>query len=74
MRVLSVRLVSSFATEMAKFFRRLVKRRDAASTGQPEHPGLGPEENEPRTKPKPKLTALYSYSTAAYDGLSFEKG
>ena len=97
-------MVSSFATQMAKFFRRLVKRPVAAPTGQPKHSGLGSEENEPpglgleendppglgleendppglgleddepSTEPKPKLTALYSYSVLDKGDLSFEKG
>ena len=39
-------------TDMAKFLRRLAKRRDATSSGQPEQPRLEPEGEEPRTESK----------------------
>ena len=90
-------MVSSFATEMAKLPRRLVKRRDATPSGQPEQPRLEPEDEElltepkggqirmeseekqpklqqPSTKPKPTLIALYSYNAVERGDLSFEKG
>ena len=59
---------------MAKLLRRLMKRRNAALTGQPEQPRLESEDEEPRMKPKATLVALYSYSARGLEDLSFEKG
>ena len=47
-------------TDMAKLLRRLVKRRDAAPSGQPEQPRLEPEDEEPRPESKGGQTRMES--------------
>ena len=59
---------------MAKFLRRLAKRRDAASTGQPEHAEqLRPE--EPKARPvDPYSMVVKDKIRVRRDDLSSEQG